>query len=290
MTNTPPTQSPLLTVLRPAISLIAWLDDQQAQLTLSKRQRAPLTPENQAILNAARKALSQRSTGYTPGPIEEDPAQDLLDYGRNLLSHPRMAAFAKEGWELKLISLSDICAAQSNVFTDHAVERAAGINAGDLMGLASVSLPVPTITELPAQFDPAKSAWIFTSQNPNLRIVGNFGAEVSPGVTGFGFAVEVGVSMMQVARFRGRYILRDGYHRAYGLLKAGITKVPVLVRDFQSIEQIGLPAGLLPQDAYLGDRPALLKDYFDPVVSASVELPATRKVLIVQAVEVNTLG
>ena len=66
--------------------------------------------------------------------------------------------------------------------------------------------------------------------------------------------------------------------------------MPVLVRDFQSIEQIGLPAGLLPQDAYLGDRPALLKDYLDPSVSASVEVPATRKVLIVQAVEVNTLG
>ncbi len=267
-----------------------WSDDQQAQLTFSKRQQAPLTPENQAILNAARKALAQRTIGYTPGLTEEDPAQDLLDYGRNLLSHPRMATFAKEGWELKLISLPDVCAAQPNVFTDHAVERAAGINAGDLMGLASASLPVPTITALPAQFDPAKSAWIFTSQNPNLRICGNFAAEVSPGVTGFGFAVEVAVSMMQVARFRGRYILRDGYHRAYGLLKAGITKVPVLVRDFQSIEQIGLPAGLLPQDAYLGDRPALLKDYFDPVVSASLELPATRKVLIVQAVEVNTLG
>ena len=78
------------------------------------------------------------------------------------------------------------------------------------IGIASVNLPVPTITELPAQFDPAKSAWIFTSQNANLRIVGNFAAEVSSGVTGFGFAVEVAVSMMQVARFRGRYILRDG--------------------------------------------------------------------------------
>jgi hypothetical protein len=32
----------------------------------------------------------------------------------------------------------------------------------------------------------------------------------------------------------GRYFLRDGYHRAYGLLSAGITHVAALVRDYPS--------------------------------------------------------
>jgi hypothetical protein len=39
--------------------------------------------------------------------------------------------------------------------------------------------------------------------------------------------VNFGTSCLQVAHYNGRYFLRDGYHRAAGLVRAGITVVRV---------------------------------------------------------------
>jgi len=125
------------------------------------------------------------------------------------------------------------------------------------------------------------------SPNPNLRIAGHFAGPLqgaAPGPPLLGFFVAFMPSFVQVARFEGRYVLRDGYHRALGLLASGISQVPAFVRDFDAIEQM-VPPGMLPQGAWLGTTPPVLPDYFDNGVAATVALPAVQKLLIVQAIE-----
>ena len=129
------------------------------------------------------------------------------------------------------------------------------------------------------------------SRNPNLRIIGQCGGPIpeQPGATALGFIVGVMPSFMQVMRFGSRYILRDGYHRALGLLDRGITQVPVFTRTMESIEQVILP-GMLPQDAYLGERPPLLRDYRDDAVARDVRLPAIQRMIVIQGNELNPGG
>jgi hypothetical protein len=153
-----------------------------------------------------------------------------------------------------------------------------------------VSLPLPTEVTLPAQYDAQRLAWIITSPNPNLRIVGNFAGQVQPGLTGFGFAVTVLPSFVQVAHLADRYVLRDGYHRALGFLKRGVSRVPVFVRDYAKLEDLGMNPGLLPQSVYLGDNPPRLTDYFDDEVSADVSLPAFQKMIVVHGLELTPTG
>jgi hypothetical protein len=43
--------------------------------------------------------------------------------------------------------------------------------------------------------------------------------------------------------------------------------------------------GMLPQNAYLGDRPALIRDYLNDEVAADVLVPATQKVVVITALE-----
>src|SRR6267378_4982858 len=138
---------------------------------------------------------------------------------------------------------------------------------------------------LPAQYDQVRQAWIIAGPNPNLRIVGNFGGPVQPGVIGFGFVVSILQSFIQVARVNGRCILRDGHHRAIGFLKRGIETVPVITRDYGEFEELGIGPGLLPTAAYLGPRPPLLVDYFDDVVSADVSLPAFQRMIVIHGLE-----
>ena len=112
---------------------------------------------------------------------------------------------------------------------------------------------------------------------------------VGDGMTAFGFAVHVNPSFMQVARSNGRHVLRDGYHRAIGLLEKGIRWVPVLTREFSQHDDMGLQTGLLPRQVFLGERPPMLTDYQEEVVSAEVNLPASQKLLLIQAIEIGML-
>jgi hypothetical protein len=107
-----------------------------------------------------------------------------------------------------------------------------------------------------------------------------------PGGGGLGFIVRVMPSFMAVVHFRDRYLLHDGYNRAFAFLDRGITHVPVFTRSMQSIEEV-VPPGMLPQEAYLGERPPLLDDYRDDSVAHEVRLPAPQKMIIIQGLELN---
>lgn len=221
--------------------------------------------------------------------IVADPPDRVANYGKSLMQHPAIAPFFGQGWKVAIVDLSKVCAVQPLVFSD-GLERMSTIQPSDPLSLALVTLPTPTPVPIPAQFDSLKQAWVFSSSNPNLRITGQVGGEVQPGLNAFGFAVAVTPSYMQVVCCRGRHLLRDGYHRAFGFLRLGITHVPAFVRDFATVDEMALPAGLLNSDVFLGDRPPLLFDYHSDDVSAEVLAPSTRKVIIVQGLELSMLG
>jgi hypothetical protein len=115
-----------------------------------------------------------------------------------------------------------------------------------------------------------------TSPNLNLAVISNFDAPGNrapqPSQMGHGFTVGVPPSFFEVARFQGRYVLRDGNHRAFGQLSRGITRVPAYVRDVSTAEDVA-PAGTLPPSAWLGDRSSLLRDYHDDLVAEPLLLP-----------------
>jgi hypothetical protein len=95
------------------------------------------------------------------------------------------------------------------------------------------------------------------------------------------------VPLVRVIRWRGQYVLRDGYHRTHGLLSRGITNVPVVYREFPD-EVIPLNApGLFDPSVYLNDRAPLLTDYLDDTVSASIEVRRTQKTFVIQALEID---
>ena len=98
---------------------------------------------------------------------------------------------------------------------------------------------------------------------------------------------------MQVGRYHGRHYLRDGYHRAFGLLSRGITDRCPRSSGTSSVfeELVPDPRTMLPQDGYLGDRPTRSWPTTSTTrSSAAVQLPAVRKMVIVQALELTPVG
>ena len=287
----PPAADVLIQRTRPARTLLGWLPPDVAQAILSGgRNHIPLDPATEARAAAAREAVSQREPLGDQGDLLTPPPPELASHIEALQAHERSAPMFAEGWQVAVVDLDRVIAFQPNIFVDTTEQRVSEVNADDPTSIASISLPLPVETHLPLQFDEHRTAWTISSPNPNLRIVGNFAGQPQPGAVALGFLISVLPSYMQVARFQGRYLLRDGYHRAYGLLQRGITRVPVFTRDYGTFQELAVPPGMLAEPTYLGDRPPTLADYFLDEVSADAELPASQKMIIVQGVELTPAG
>ena len=275
---------------RKARALIGWLSPQEGALWLAGRQMGTPSPEHIAACETARAAVAARPPGLDQSTLFEPLPAELATHIAALNTDPSSAQILANSGTPRMVDLRLVCAAQPQIHTEDARRRADGLTQSDPVAIARVTLPLPSNESIPVAFDAAKNAWILSSPNPNLRVVGNFSAPVGPGLPGFGFAVALSKSYLQVAGLGGRYFLRDGYHRAYGLLALGITKVPALAKDFATFEEVALPQGLLPQNTYLGDRPPLLTDYLNDDVSVDTLLPITQKMIVVQALELNSIG
>ncbi|MDP9343643.1 MAG: hypothetical protein M3Q23_16435 [Actinomycetota bacterium] len=206
-------------VERPARALIGWLDRAEALLFMnSRRADVAATPEQEAQVDAARAAVGGRSPGVDQAGVVEDASPELGDHLEQLRNYPPAAELFNQGWRLALVDISRVRAAQPIVHVDHAEERTAPASASDPASIAAITVPIATPTDLPGGFDPTQKAWVLTSANPNLRITGAWSGQVN-GQTGLGFHVALLPSFVRVANFQGRFILVDGYHRAFGLLR-----------------------------------------------------------------------
>jgi hypothetical protein len=278
-------------IVRPARSLIGWMPAEQAERAQhGNRQDVPASDESKARAASARAAVASRPPGLDQAGVISAAPEEFAEHANALRQHPAVAPYFTEGWTVSLVDLRRVCAVQPNVFIDHSAERVRDVNAADVQSVGAVSLPLPTKAELPAQFDESKNVWLFSAPNPNLRFLGHFGGELQPGMIGFGFFVGISASFLQVAEFQGRLFLRDGYHRAVGFLQRGINVVPAFTKTLGPLESLSLPAGMLPQGAYFGDRPPCLPDYLDDAVSVEVQLPAFQKMLVIQGLEVTPIG
>ena len=269
---------------RPARGLIGWMAPGVGELMLaSNRQGVPLTAGQRDRLERARLAVDARAGGVHQQDLVSPPPAVLDEHVSRLRATPAGEQMFREGYEVALVDLGRVVAFQPHVFTDTSLERTADLDAHDLAAIAELTLPTAHEVTLEAQCDPVKQAWMIISPNPNLRVAGPFNGDVN-GLPGFGFVVAAPAPFVQVVRFEGRYILRDGYHRAFGLLRRGITRVPAFLRDFETVEQLA-PPGMLPHAAWLGLRPPLLRDYHDDAVSADLRLPTSRRMIVISALE-----
>jgi hypothetical protein len=272
-------------------ALIGWMTAAEAVLSLSGRQVAHQNQEEHRVrAERARAAVAARGVGLDQDGIVVAAPPELDAHITALRQNPVSQQYFNEGWQVSVVDLANVCAAQPHIITGQANLRVEQANAEHIDSLAAVSLPLAVGTVSQVVFDPTKNTWIFSSSNPNLRVVGNFHGNVPPGQNGFGFVVGVASSFLQVARYGNRYILRDGYHRAFGFLSRGIARVPAFVREVARYEELGFPAGMLPLDSFLGDRPPTLRDYLDEDVSAEIQIPVTQKMVLIQAIELSTLG
>jgi len=285
---------------RPLRVLTAWLSEQEAMVHLLGRTPMPqedLTAISQKIL-ACKASLEARPVFVPKYPVIDVGDDPML---QAMKERPEIrAAFAGLTWYPAMVNLRDVIAFQKIISVEGLEARVASAHRNKEQLL---ELCLPTNQPLPlsaALVDPDGRGFTVSSHNPNLRITGGQGeAEVSPGpglptirMQALMFFVTLGASFVQVAHYKGRYFIRDGYHRGAGLLHEGIDVAPCILIDAKNFDEVvmGQPQAFLPYEILFGERPPRLADFWDDDVAHTILRPAVRKIVRVRGDEFVVQG
>lgn len=284
---------------RPARALIGWMSEQDAH-TILAFPMVPATPRAVHLqkVKEAHRAVQSRTDRLDQTHLLSDPGEGLHDYLAALRDHPCYKQYIASDCSFKVADLNKLGAVQPVVHVDHSdysehfKKLLPQARQEDMLSLARITLPIAT-AEVAAQSEQEKNAWILRFTHPDTRIVGHFSAPVNLGAglsgMGYGFYVAVLPSFVQVVCYRGKYFLKDGYHRSLALLQRGITRIPVVFRELCESHELEVE-GRFPDATILGPHPPLLPDYLRDDVAATVSHLASQKTITIRASEERCWG
>jgi len=276
-------------------TLIGWMSEQEAVTALLGRSPGPGddVAEPHKVARAHRDAVGRRPPFIVRQSVVDRNEPVLAEIG----ARPElMAELGATAWRPALVDLRNVIAFQKAINLEGQAERVGTVAADDMRALADVCVP-PTQGSPPAGAitDGDGKGFTVSSVNPNLRIVGAHVADASLARGGTLppvrvqaltlFASMTGSNLTAVS-YKGRTFLRDGYHRATGLLRRGIFIVPCVHVEARSFEEVVPPGGsFLGYEMLFGDRPPVIADFWDDSVAAEVEQIQLRKVIRIRGDE-----
>ncbi len=232
--------------------LLAWMPEGEALNTLLGHLAVPgeNTQAQRETWETARKANNARPAFQAPAAVLEDLPEELRERGAAFSQRPDViGAFQSMDWKVGMADLSRVLSYQKVVVEEHAMERVdAAIQANELQSIFSFCLPDPVGPEALQGAMADQKGITFSSLNPNLRVAGLAGSQIdvaiAPGQATtkqqfIGFVINFGAPFVQVAEYSGRWFVRDGYHRCFGLLRRGITKIPCVFVRARSFAELG---------------------------------------------------
>lgn len=270
-------------------ALLGWMDQQEAvavQLGGMLPAAGQDTTTQVNTFTQARSSVEARNPYNLPTPVLYPLPAVLLARGEAFLQRPDVAV-AFQGWDISvgMAELRNILSFQKIVATDSS-QRLAGVDLHDPQVLFSLCLPdAATATQFPVAIDGDGKGYSMSSSNPNLRVL-QAQSVIINGQQFFGFVVGFGNNFVQVVEYQGRWFIRDGYHRCYGLLLAGIETIPCLFIRARDSQQFG---GAFPAffrgEILFGSRPPFLVDFLNDSVAHTSSSPVAGKVIRITAQE-----
>jgi hypothetical protein len=189
-------------------------------------------------------------------------------------------------WTLAVVDLRRLLAFQRRLILDPARKPLELLDQDDWPRLISLAIGTKRSTEHHLVHNRCTIDGLdvnLYSSNPDLQ----FRLDPKKSGTGFPFlSLHGGSPFFEVAKLRGRWFLRDGYHRAYNLLQAGVHRVPAVVIFARTIRELGATEPwFYGEEQLFSDRPPRVTDFLDEELTLSYERTPLRKVIRVRIEE-----
>jgi hypothetical protein len=253
---------PLSTSMVAIHELLAWELDEY----LYRRSETDLSDgQFSEKIKRAKQKLTERG-GYEPNRV-------LLDEEAERIRHLLAVQTQREDlrneydgleWEAGVIDLRHLLAFQRRLVFDPKLKLSQVPTQADWPGLLALSFGPARSTDYKMTFcegDGRSAVFNLQSDNPDLQLRPVLGTQVpvsSP------FSLYGGCPFFEVAEFRGRWFLRDGYHRAYHLLRAGIYHLPAVVIRARTIDEVGATQPwFFSEEQLFSSHPPHVVDFLD---------------------------
>jgi hypothetical protein len=236
-------------------------------------EHRPACYDDRALANA-RRIVAQRP----PFAVSSALVQENCGEWHERLSAEAARADLQEEmrgleWSLRIVDLRCLLAFQRRLCFKADMFGAAGdLPSGRLDPIDLAFGPAkPAVFDLDR--DDASSNLVLRSRNPNLHF--RFSSDASKPIS-----VHGGSPFFEVAQYRERWFLRDGYHRAYALLRAGVFSLPAVIIQAKDIEELGAAQPwFFPEEILFSPSPPRVTDFLDDALTVEYERPPLIKTL-----------
>jgi len=220
------------------------------------------------------RLLEQRQPFQQSNALLIDETAELHDALLPQAERPDLLAeMSGLAWSLGVVDLRLLIAFQRRLFFNSEFAKSQPPVARDWPALLALSFGQTRPVECDLIHDAAACTFVLRSSNPNLhfRTTNDAGAPLS---------VHAGSPFFEVACYRGRWFLRDGYHRAYTLLQAGVFEVPAVIVQSRTIEELGATQPwFFPEEVLFSEAPPYISDFLDENLILEYDRPPLIKTL-----------
>lgn len=228
----------------PGLSLLGFMEQQEA---LSYMQARCIFPDmsQPALLQHWCQATARR--GQAVSSPENATVEDLdpsyTAHTQLVMANPRyLPTVAGCAASFKTVEIAPLLAFQFDVEDDR-IDLDPAIDPTDMAQLLPICLPTTLANINFRSGDLPHGFWV-KSRDLNLRLLGRGNAQdLASQSLMIGMAFGAGSPFVQVVRVAGRCYLRNGYHRARVLLRAGATHMPCLFLETADPTAIGAIGG-----------------------------------------------
>jgi len=268
------------------IPLVGYMDEPYARRFLTKKCVLPDATSrdvDQLIRQCRAEALRRGTSGLRAETVDLSDGDVLSEVRRDA----RIQAVVRDrGWSLTQVEIDALVSIQKYVNRTYAGAISQRLDPGNLDDRIRFCLTdeyMPRVSEL---FEARSSnTFAIKSEGIDLRVVDS-GATIEPrtGARTINFTVGWGHPFVVVARLRGRYVLNNGYHRAYALRAKGVKHIPCLLVDvdgYGDLECAG-PPGLFGPDSIFGEHPPMFSAFFDDRISPAMKMRSSSTAVVIR--------
>ncbi len=221
----------------------------------------------------ARQIVAQRPP-YTSvsAACEEEETLELHDMLQQQLSRSSLQAEMHGlDWHLGVIDLRRLLAFQRRLSFDATLPSVNVPQPSDWASLMDVSFARPNPVTYDVIHNAAGDKLTLHSSNPNLQL------KVSKDPASL-ISVHTGSPFFEVGCYKGRWFLRDGYHRAYALLRAGIFQLPAVIVKAETLQELGaVTPWFFSEAVFLSSHPPFVMDFLNESLTIEYDRPTTIK-------------
>lgn len=177
-------------------------------------------------------------------------------------------------WSLAIVDLRNLLSFQRRLSFDPQAPKVKVPTTNDWAGLIDLAFGPMKAIDYDLELQGGRQTTVrLQSSDPNFQF--QISSEAHQPLT-----LYAGSPFLEVACFRGRWFLRDGYHRAYALLQKNIFHIPAVVVEVRTLAELGATRPwFFSEDTLFSDHPPLVTDFLDDRITIDYVRPRLLKTL-----------